>query len=499
MADRRVLVERGILALIVLAYIALGILYAVLTPPWQIPDEPAHYNYVRYLVEERRFPVLQMGDYDQAYLHEITTRQFDPALSIDPIRYEYHQPPLYYVLAAPLYATFDGALLPPRLLSIGFGAALLVVAYLVGKTMYPERAWPALGTAAFIAFIPQHIAMTAGVENDTLAELILGIVLLRLIRWQKSDEPGTAWQLIGTGVLVGLALLTKAGVYIVLPLALIAVWLKFFRPTPPDTDRVGKYRLDVRPALRAAAALLLPALLLGLPWFMRNALVYGSLDVLGLGRHGRVVVGQPRTTEWIAEHGWVKLSGIFLGTTFRSFWAKFGWMAVPIDARIYTALRLLTILVLLGLVFRFVDAWEARQRPSSAALLLTCSGLLTLATYLGYNLTFYQAQGRYLFPALIPLGIGWSFGLREILRRKNARIIAIVLALVTMLGTIQWLTRTCGSKWQVLTSGAGALYLGLRWLLPEKAINWFFALPFLGMAALCAVSPFWFIVPYLTP
>jgi 4-amino-4-deoxy-L-arabinose transferase-like glycosyltransferase len=499
MADRRILVERGILALIVLAYVALGILYAVSTPPWQVPDEPAHYNYVRYLVEEKRFPVLQMGDYDQAYLHEITTRQFDPALAIDPIQYEYHQPPLYYVLAAPLYAALGGALLPLRLLSVGFGAALLVVAYLVGKATYPNRAWPALGAAAFIAFIPQHIAMTAGVENDTLAELILGIVLLRLIRWLKADEPDSARQLIGTGVLMGLALLAKAGAYIVLPLALIAVGLKFFRPAPSDTDRASKRRLNIRPALCAIAALLLPALLLSLPWFIRNALVYGGLDILGLGQHGRVVVGQPRTAEWLAEHGWVNFGRIFTSTTFRSFWAQFGWMAVPIDTRIYTALRLLTILVLLGLMFRWVDKWETKPRPSSAALLLICSGLLTLATYLGYNLTFYQAQGRYLFPALIPLGIGWSFGLREILRRQNARVMSIVLALVTVLGVIRWLTQTCGDKWQVLTTGAGALYLGLCWLLPENAINWFFALPFLGMAALCVVSPFWFIVPYLTP
>jgi 4-amino-4-deoxy-L-arabinose transferase-like glycosyltransferase len=499
MADQRILVERGILALIVLAYIVLGILYAVSTPPWQVPDEPAHYNYVRYLVEEKRFPVLQVGDYDQAYLHELTSQQFAPPLSIDPVRYEYHQPPLYYVLAAPLFAAFDGALLPLRLLSVGFGAALLVVAYLVGKAMYPDRAWPALGTAAFIAFVPQHIAMTAGIENDTLAELILGIVLLRLIHWLKEDEPGSAWQLIGTGLLMGLALLTKAGVYIVLPLALVAVWLKFFRPAPSGTGRDGGYRRSIYPALRATATLLLPAILLGLPWFIRNALVYGDFDILGLGQHGRVVVGQPRTAEWLAEHGWVNLSGIFVSTTFRSFWAQFGWMAVPVDPRIYAALRLLTILILVGLVFRLADTWEARLRPSSAAILLICSSLLTLATYLGYNLTFYQAQGRYLFPALIPLGLGWSFGLWEILRRKNAGLMAIVLALVTALGVVRWLAQTCGDKWQVLTSGAGALYLGLRWLLPEKAIDWFFALPFLGMAALCAVSPYWFIIPYLSP
>jgi hypothetical protein len=132
-------------------------------------------------------------------------------------------------------------------------------------------------------------------------------------------------------------------------------------------------------------------------------------------------------------------------------------------------------------------------------LLLVCSGLLTLATYLGYNLTFYQAQGRYLFPALIPLGLAWSFGLHESLHRKNARMIGIVLALSAALSAVRWLTRTCDSKWQMAVNGAGAMYLVGRWLLPERARDWFFAAPYLCMAALCVVSPFWFIIPHLTP
>ena len=93
MSRQRATIERSILAIIVLAYIVLGTLYAALTPRWQAPDEPAHYNYIRHLVEQRRFPVLQMGDYDQEYLHRITTERFDPALPIDSIRYEFHQPP----------------------------------------------------------------------------------------------------------------------------------------------------------------------------------------------------------------------------------------------------------------------------------------------------------------------------------------------------------------------------------------------------------------------
>ncbi|MFL7810713.1 MAG: ArnT family glycosyltransferase, partial [Anaerolineae bacterium] len=267
MTSQRPLVERGILAAIVLAYTVLGTVYAIVTPAWQVPDEPAHYNYVRYLVEERRFPRLEMGDYDQAYLHEITTYKFAPSYSIDGIRYEFHQPPLYYLWAAPVYLLFGGALIPLRLLSVALGAALVAVAYLVAKAVYPELVWPALGTAALIAFLPQHIAMTAGVENDTLAELLLALILLRLVRWLKSEGLGSYRALVLTGILIGLALLTKAGVYITVPLALVAVLLKTYRRMPD-----GKRTIDLRSTLRAAACLLLPALLIGLPWFVRNTL-----------------------------------------------------------------------------------------------------------------------------------------------------------------------------------------------------------------------------------
>ena len=43
--------EAAALGLLLLAYLVLGVLFAVRTPPWQAPDEPAHVNYVRQLVE----------------------------------------------------------------------------------------------------------------------------------------------------------------------------------------------------------------------------------------------------------------------------------------------------------------------------------------------------------------------------------------------------------------------------------------------------------------
>ena len=515
-ADTRHRLALVALAAIVVVYLALGALYAVRTPPWQVPDEPAHYNYVRYLVEQRRLPVLQQGDYDQAYLKAIVDSKFDPAYPVDAIRYEFHQPPLYYLLQAPVYALSGGALLPLRLTSVLLGAGVIAVAYLVVRKVYPGRTGVALGTAAFVAFIPQHIAMNAGVQNDPLAELILGLVLLRLVSWLRAERPWSLAQHAVTGVIIGLGLLTKLSAYVAVPVAVIAVVLQYWRarhagevdenhPQAEDSRR----GLNVQAALPVLGALLLPALLIGLPWFVRNALVYGGFDIAGLGRHAAVVQGQLTTAQWIELYGWRQLPGTFSRTTFRSFWGQFGWMAVPMDWRVYLALRILSVLAVVGLVFRAVDVFErpgAGRAFSPALLLLLSSGLLTLGSYLWYNLSFYQAQGRYLYPALIPIGLAWTLGLDESVQRRTAPWLAGVLALVTAYDLYQVFVRNHGEKWAALIHGVGTAYVGAGTVLglgPLSALSrfrtWLLAAPYLFLAALCAASPFWFIVPNLSP
>ena len=169
------------LALIIATYLVVGALFAVYTPAWQVPDEPAHYNYIRHLAEQGRVPVLQEGDYLQDYLEKIKSQKFPRHLSIDPIRYEFHQPPLYYLLATPVFKLFDGALLPLRLLSVALGAGLVYSAYRVALSVCPAQPVLALGTAAFVAFVPMHVAVTAAVSNDTLSELLMALALWGLI------------------------------------------------------------------------------------------------------------------------------------------------------------------------------------------------------------------------------------------------------------------------------------------------------------------------------
>ena len=482
----------SVLMVIIVAYLCVGVAYALVTPLWETPDEPAHYNYVRYLIEHQSLPVLRHGDYDFAYLERIKAARFPPEMSIDPIRYESHQPPLYYlagaVLAAPLPEGWRPTAL--RLLSVLLGAVLLWVAYLVVIEVFPDRPVIAWGAAGFVATVPMHVAMTAAINNDTIAEVILGLILLMLVR-RVMNRPGshsTTGDLV-LGVLMGLGLLTKTTTYVALPLSLMVLL------APSCLGRVGN-RGPRESSLSAGRALGI-ALLMGLPWFVRNAVVYGGTDILGLARHNAIMTEQPRTAEWLAHLGWGGMLKQFGVTTFRSFWAQFGWMGILVDERIYLALAVVSALIGLGVLLFLLRDLKALSNQQKLALgVLALSFLLTLASYLWYNIQFVQHQGRYLFPALIPLSVCFALGMWKLVERPHAWYVAgLMLVAVVGLGIKGWSSGHL-NKWLLAMLGGAAVALVLVALLPPRWRKTLYVLPFLGLWGLDVLCLVAFIAPY---
>lgn len=479
--------------LILAGYLALGGLYVALTPAWQAPDEPAHYNYVRFLATRRAFPELTPDCYNQAYLNQLTSRRFPPHLPIDPVCYEYHQPPLYYLLAAPVFSLTRGALPALRGLSVLLGAGVVVLAFFIARTVLPARPAVALAAMAVVAFTPMHLTMLAAVNNDALAELLLAALLFRLVRGLTAGQPATAKTDAVTGLLLGLALVTKTTVYIAIPLTALALW---WSPGRPGLRRLARRGLLVFGT----------ALLAALPWYARNTWLYGQFDLLGLQRHDAVVVGQLRTADYLAQVGWPRYLLDFVTTTFHSFWGQFGWMAVPMDRRSYLFLALLTLLALVGLA-----AWLARRGPATdapaaghrqAIALLAAAAGLAVVVYAGYNATFVQFQGRYLFPALVPLAFFFAVGLFEVFDLPRAWPAAVTVAAVLAGQVGTGLAGAGLDKRAGLALAAVWLVLAARaWLAPRWPVDrhiWVAAFC-AGLAGLAAASPFWFIVPYLNP
>ncbi len=442
------------LLVILLGYFFVGSLYAVRTPAWQTPDEPAHYNVVRQMANGR-LPVIELGDYDQVFIGKVVFSQpaFPPEVSLEPMSYEDWQPPLYYLLQTPLFIITNGSLTTMRLLSLVMGAGVVILAYVLAWLLFAGARWLALTTAVFVAFLPQHVAIMASANNDVLAELIIAAVLVVLVHWLQNEDwrleignsnslisylqsPSTKHLLL-LGVLLGLGFITKGTVY---PLSLLVALTVLWR-----------YWGQWLAFIKAGFLVAIPAFALGALLWIRNVIVYGGMDVLGKAAHDNVVVGQPRTAEWIAAKGLPQTLQEFITTTFNSFWGQFGWMTHPMDARFYPVLWLFTLVWIVGLIIALFVWWDRKQPPLSTILVLVGTFLLTLGVHMAYNLTFVQHQGRYLFPALLPISVGVAVGLGFWLRPFYRRWI--------------WLKYS-------LPMGLGLLLVGLNgwvilWLLPQ--------------------------------
>jgi hypothetical protein len=482
---------------IVTLYLVVALLFAVLTPAWQAPDEPAHFNYVRQLATGGGLPVLDPGDYCQPCIEDLLRQGFPPGAALEALDYEAHQPPLYYLLAVPVYLASGGALLALRLFSAALGAGLIWlsgrVAFAVlapdepDRPLTPRAAGLALASAAFAGLLPQHVALLASVNNDGLAELLLAGLLLVLVPCLRAPAgEDTARRLGLASLLLGLAFWTKATAYLGAGLIVLAVLL---RREPGGVMPSGGL-------LRRLALGLGPALLIGLPWWLRNAALYGALDPLGLQWHNVVAAagGQPTTADWLASFGAGEFARRLLQTTFQSFWGQFGWMGVVLDGRVYYAAALLTGLALGGLALA-APAWPRLAAGTRRALLLL-AGLvvLALAAFALYNLTFVQHQGRYLYPALIPLALGLCAGWQQLLASGwRGRLAALAAAL---LGGAAWvaLAGPALGRWLLIVPAGLALLValgpGLRRLLPLALAA--------ALAALALASLFGAIVPQLS-
>jgi hypothetical protein len=481
--------DRVGLALVLLVYLGLASAYAWLTPPWNNPDEPAHYNYVAFVAERRALPELVAGDWDQSLLTQAIPERFHPRFDISSIRYESHQPPLYYVLSAPVYSATSAASLRARVLalravSITLGLALGVAAFALARTVAPQHPQIAPLAAAIGLLIPMSTATAASINNDMLSMVLAAVASLVLVRrvseiWDGGNSAPSILSSALLGVLIGALLLTKLTVY------LFAVALLGAAMGGVVTARSARLRSA---HIRSVLVVVVVAALVSGWWFVRSAGIHGWDDLLAQRRHDAVVVGQPRYADF-GPANWLYL----LVTVFHSFFAQFGWMTIVVDNLTYA---LYGSFLLLGAI----GVWLSCSRASSPSVLtLVVLTAAVLGQLLYYNLSFIQAQGRYLFPAMAAiaglLSLGWSWLGRQ---HSGAGIVVVwtSLAVATAIGGVgNWDIGLLSGSVFVVALGASA-YLHAR-IGESELWGWFLtAATIIGLGALNVMCLTRYIVPF---
>jgi 4-amino-4-deoxy-L-arabinose transferase-like glycosyltransferase len=392
-------IGRASLLWLAILYVLVGVVYALVTPAFEKPDEDGHYGYIRYLREHRALPPLSFSSGFPS---------------------EYKQPPLYYVVTSVLtgwlpdvtepehllavnpYMDFsvpgcrndnrNQFLHPPyvvplilaaRLVSLLFGLGTVIASYFLACQLLPGKSIAPIAAAAVVGFQPKFLYMATAVNNDAaiafLGTLAIAVLMVRL---QKGAFPRFA---VLVGGILGLASITKVSGLVFVPLAGLALLLI--------------HRGFNRHLLRDAAIIVAVALLVGGWWYARNALVYG--DPLSTNVH-TVTAAEVQPLE---ERFWRDLSSIE-----RTFWANLSRTFVSptrLDAALIWWGRISLVLLASGCVLNRA----IRSMPHAWLVLLSwpLTFLLLLTTYWAQEGAW--AYGRLLFPVVAPIGLflvlGW--------------------------------------------------------------------------------------------
>ncbi len=470
-----------------------GLLYCAITPPWQAPDEPQHFQYVRFIVETGRLPTGEdAGDNTpwgrQVYASmlrfdfwELRQHSVAPEGPLAPASRRYlkasvFHPPLYFLFCSPFLLPFASSDLTAqvyvlRLVSTALGTLTVGVAYLTARALFPDDASLSWTIPAFVLFLPMHTSITSSINNDNLAELLASLTIYLSIRACKHGLSPT--RALGMGLSLAMSLLTKRTTAFLLPLAILtALVCPWQKAITIDRGRVIRRVALLSTLCLMGIGLWLLSYVAGYYYENRvlketalkgTQIASKSEDTLPYQTYLPVVMrGHPKSETPLplrllsALHGFpsqllrirsrslanlldgqkytpaaLRSYALFVLLTFASFWANFGWMNIPLDPIGYGVLAGVSLLALGGLSLFFfrqrrgdhlLKPWQRR-----ALLLLSLSVVFILFQTLGLMISQgTPQQGRYLFPAVIPIATLFVLGWRELIPVRSRRALLLL-------------------------------------------------------------------------
>lgn len=421
------------------------ILYIILTGLliWRVPlgaspDESAHWDYIAYVAENHSLPVFKV------------TKAPDYG-------YEFHQPPLYYALNAPIWKAFNGseaARYAARIFSLICGALCLFFLWDALKVLFPSRPEITILATLFAGLWPLHQAIGASGGNDALAGLLSAVLL-----WVIAKAIGDGWQLqhsIWLGIAAGLAILTKSSCLVPAFAAFGGAVHLLWREHKNDPDK--STFMAVVPQIGLA---LLLTLAIGGWWLARNHLLYG--DVLAMGVFQQAFSQSSPGPDIFFAAGVSVLTYLraLLSITFCTFWGLFAGpntalqVLNPFGTQGAKSIALFAIpLILIFLcttIFGVWGIWKTLRAGVDKSTLRRVAitwwmieFALVALSWLQFNTHFFQAQARYFHPAMLPIVAGLCYGWVNIWGIKDKKlsvasaVVGIAMIVVTLWNVLGW-------------------------------------------------------------
>ncbi|MCK6624184.1 MAG: hypothetical protein L6R45_03290 [Anaerolineae bacterium] len=424
------------LILVVILAIVRGVLYLSIFPPFLAPDEAAHFEAIRLIGQEKKWPTAEV--YATTPMHPEMIPTFekyriwylanqDPSnqnvglttglftdyyaaqISAGAVRANSYLM-LYHLTLAPLSAataSFDltTQVYLLRFVSVLFTAATVVIAWITVKTIFPAQPGLALAVVSFITLWPMHTHVGASVTVDPLAELLASAFFLLLVKiWVNGFSLLKA---VGVVSLMALTLLTKPTTFFLLP-SLAAALIVFLG-----------CRLKWPPRLTNGLLVLLVGVTLIGSILLHQYSDGGRRVLLLLATPFNLPAWEDLVTDrplsfYVGALNFAVLSfaGLFGWSNIHIPWVWVRWWAVG-----------LFLMGLGSLIFCYQcllrpirEEYSTRQRSILIFLLLALIlSLIGVATpIIGSESSSWGIHSRYYFPAIIPLALYLYLGFRQL-------------------------------------------------------------------------------------
>ena len=325
-----------------------------------------------------------------------------------------------------------------------------------GRSPASPEAWAVLAALVPLS-VPGLVRNLSSVSNDVLLVVATSVFLYALTRVLTGDL--TTRTSVVVSVSMAVALLSK-GFALVLPLvALVAYAWAVSR------DRPGAGQL-VRRLAWPACVVGVGAVVGGL-WWLRNLLLYGTVQINGVGAAASVTLYGP-------PDGGGALSRFlpsFVAQVLGRIWGGVGLPDTPIPGPVVvwgwlalTAMGLLAALVLPSGPGTRARAWILTL-PALLTMAVVAAG--SLADFRTWSAYIHGAQGRYLYLAIVPFSACVTAGWRHLLGSLGARGLARTLAVVGLATLVTnavvwamivstWYTNGPTLSWTTMRAGLAA-------------------------------------------
>ena len=360
-----------------------------MTPPLYCnpPDEHARFLIPRFICENGTLPtgfepeVRVPGGLDGSYA-------FQPILPYIIMGYLMR-------LFASFSASGETLLLVARFVNVLSGVLMAVAVYFLAKRIFSKPVWQYVFSFG-VMYLPQHLFLHSYVNTESMCMLSIALLLLALVSLYQ-DGPGKKNHVL---LAVGASLLVQTyyNAYGYLVTALL-LYVLYYAEKKED----GRIRFAWQSFFRNGLPVLLFVVISSGWWFVREAvLLDGDFTGIKTNNEIRTRVVSPASQgigllELFSTHPVIK-------SLVRSAIALYGSMSIHASDLYYRTYELYLgagLLCSLG-GLRFIKRTDRRRLLFHAAVLLAVLITTALWVYYVYRID-YQAQGRYVLPALIPV------------------------------------------------------------------------------------------------